>query len=133
MGCKKTPSTMAGMYEGSVNACATPLSFRLVFPYRVCTALPEFSFIFGRNLGKWLFILFANKTLLVSGRVSEHRGGAGPRSTVAGSMDVAYWGWRETQGAELGALWALLFSLFILSSPGNSWGLGNSATHAFLP
>lgn len=42
-------------------------------------------------------------------------------------------GARETQGAELGALWALLSSLFILSSHGNSWGLGNSATHTFLP
>lgn len=102
---------MAGTDEGSVNVWAAPLSFCLVFPDRIDTALPGFSSIFGRNLGKQLFILFANKMLLVSGKVSEHRGGAGPRSTEAGRMDVAHREWRET-GSPVGTAVLAVYSLF---------------------
>lgn len=125
MECKKTPSTMAGMYEGAVKVWAPPLSFRLAFPYKVCTALPEFSSILGRNLGKWLFILFAKNMLLVSGKVSEHRGRARPRRTVASSMDVAQWEWRETQDAKLGACghFCLPCSFSLPVGTAGAWGI----------
>lgn len=77
--------------RGLSKCLGTSSVFPSGLPYKVCTALPAFSSIFGRNFGKLLLILFANKMLLVSGKVSAHRERARPGKTVAGSTDVAHW------------------------------------------